>query len=365
MTSHEPTATRDAYAQRLRDYLASESEATLYQASLLSLAFIEHGVGPEDIVALHAESVQQVLEGRSYRDQVRASADALSFLLEVMIAYGVQYQGYMQLKLREQAREADAVAERERQRAEQAERARHDQADLLRVIAHELNTPLTAVKGYVDRAARYLAEGRQERLPRALQIASESADRLAHLIASLTEASREGPVALDLAPVDVRAVAVRACAMAAPAAAEKGIRLVAPEPGDGPLVLGHEDGLLTIFGNLLSNAVRYTPEGGQIIVSVCGDPEGVAVAVADTGVGMSDDVQGRMFDKFYRAAEALRMERQGLGLGLTIARQYAAALGGCIVVASTVGEGSTFTVRFPPMGQGVREGDRGADTQQG
>src|SRR5215210_5290639 len=113
-TPAETLAPADAYASCLRDYLLTHGEEALYRASLLSRSFVEGGLGPEEIVALHGEAFSQAVGGLSYREQARASMDAIQFLLEVMIAYGVQHREYMEMRLRETARLAAEQTDEER-----------------------------------------------------------------------------------------------------------------------------------------------------------------------------------------------------------------------------------------------------------
>ena len=110
---------------------------------------------------------------------------------------------------------------------------------------------------------------------------------------------------------------------------------------------GDADALLTVFGNLLANAIRYTPEGGQVTVRLGAGDASAWFEVADTGVGMTEDVKARVFDKFYRSPEARGIEAQGLGLGLTLVRQAVAAHHGSVSVESAPGAGSTFRVTLP------------------
>src|SRR5437763_211051 len=110
------------YEGILDTYLRLHSEDALYQASVLSQACIESGLGPEDIIALHFDALSQLLKGRSYYDQARASGDAQQFLLEIMIAYGVKFKEFLELKLQETLRDAESRAGRERERAMEAER---------------------------------------------------------------------------------------------------------------------------------------------------------------------------------------------------------------------------------------------------
>ena len=126
------------------------------------------------------------------------------------------------------------------------------------------------------------------------------------------------------------------------AAAEKGLVLVHDDALSSVSVVGDADALLSVFGNLLANAIRYTPAGGSITVR-CGADDGEAWAtISDTGIGMAPEIQERIFEKFYRAREARDVEAQGLGLGLSLVQELVQAHGGRVDVQSALGEGSTF-----------------------
>src|SRR5437763_6876966 len=149
----------DAYAEALAAYCRERSEAALYRASLLSQTFVESGLGPEDIIALHCECMDGILRGRPAREQVAATNDAHQFLLEVMIAYGVKYKEFLELRLSQTLREAEARAARSRERVEEAERIGREKDEILGVVAHELRTPIAAARGSVDLAVRSLNRG--------------------------------------------------------------------------------------------------------------------------------------------------------------------------------------------------------------
>jgi signal transduction histidine kinase len=337
----------DAYAPALDDYLKTHSEAALYQASMLSQRCIDGGLGPEDIIALHCEALDRVLADYPPRSRLRASDDASQFLLEIMIGYGVRYREYVELKLTEGLRNAEARTEREHQRALDAERAQRDKGDLLTVIAHELRTPLTAVKGSIDLAQRYAEQGRSERVPRLLGTAQEAIGRLSRLTADLVEAGRTSLLSLERSPLDLAETVAQACSWARPSAVLKDIALNHAPPTEPVTVRGNTDAVLSLFGNLLSNAVRYTPPGGRITVGYRLDADTVTVEVADTGIGIAPESLGRIFEKFAREPEAERVEAHGLGLGLALVRQLVEAHGGQIAVTSTPTKGSTFSVTLP------------------
>ncbi len=352
MTADLSAAAPEAYDEILAAYLRTHSEESLYQVSLLSQSFIEGGLGPEDIIALHFETLDKILAGYSYREQARANSDAQQFLLEVMIAYGVRFKEYLQLKLEESQRDAEARATQERSRALDAERVGRQKGEILGVIAHELRTPLTAAMGNVDYAKRLLERGQVERIAALLDLAHEALNRLSRLSADLVESSRSGPPPLQLERLPVCQVVAQACSWVEATAVAHGLELHYETEQPGYLVQGDTDALLSVFGNLLSNAIRYTPAGGQVTVRWGADAAWVWVEVCDTGIGLGTEAKAHIFEKFYRAPEARRVEPQGLGLGLALVHQIVEAHAGRIEVESTEGQGSTFRVFLPLLAGG-------------
>jgi signal transduction histidine kinase len=337
----------DTYQQVLANYLTTRGEDALYRASVLSQTFVEQGVGPEEIIALHFEALEQAMTGFSYREQARAIGDAHQFLLEVMIAYGVKYKEFLEQRVRDSLRDAEARAAAERQRALDAERLERARADMLTEIAHELRTPLTAAMGSIDLAARHLSHGRTERLTPLLGSAREAMDRLSRLSAELMQATRGEAPQLSPRRLEFTALLDQAITWAELAAQDKGVDLTR-EPGpEHVTVWGDADALLSVVGNVLSNAIRYTPAGGQVTVRHGTDHTGCWVEISDTGIGVSDEARARLFERFYRAPEARELDAQGLGLGLTLVNQLVTAHHGRVEVDSTSGVGSTFRIVLP------------------
>jgi signal transduction histidine kinase len=185
-----------------------------------------------------------------------------------------------------------------------------------------------------------------------LTAAREAMERLSRLTGDLVEASRGGAPHLDRSPQDLVNLIAQACRWARAAAVAKGIALEWAREPLGVLVLGDADAILSVLGNLLSNAIRYTPSGGIVEVRHGVEQQLAWVEVKDTGVGMPEEVRTRIFEKFFRAAESQRMGA-GLGLGLTLVDQFVTALGGRVEVESSPGQGSAFRV-FLPLAQAPR-----------
>jgi signal transduction histidine kinase len=127
-------------------------------------------------------------------------------------------------------------------------------------------------------------------------------------------------------------------------AGEKNIALAVKAGRDLPAVLADPDRMAQVLGNLVSNALRYTGEGGQIILAASAGETGVSLQVQDTGAGIQPDDLPHIFNRFYRADQSRQQQHGESGLGLAIARSIVEAHGGSIAVASTPGQGTTFTI---------------------
>ena len=191
-----------------------------------------------------------------------------------------------------------------------------------------------------DEEAGLGASGRQY-----LEVIRRSTARLHALVEDLLlmaqiEAKR---IELTLAPVDLQALAKRSIESARPAATEKGVtlELVTDHP---PEVLADSDRIAQVIDNLVSNAVKFTNEGGRVTVSIEGDGDGLRLTVTDTGIGIPLDEHGLIFSRFFRASTATRQAIPGMGLGLAISRALVEQHGGTITLTSREGEGTHVTV---------------------
>lgn len=224
----------------------------------------------------------------------------------------------------------------QRQRLEQRQR------DFIAMVAHDLKNPLTTIKGYAQ-----LLRRRGVYDERAVGTIVVQTERLERLIDDLRDVARigAGGIALHRAEVDLAAL-VRTCVEEARAlAAAHTIRLDAPP---GPVVGRWDAGRLAqVVGNLLDNALKYSPDGGEVGVAVTAGARAAEVAVADTGIGMAPEVAARVFERFYRAPDGVATDRKGLGLGLYISKALVEAHGGRIAVESAPDAGSTFRVTLP------------------
>lgn len=223
-------------------------------------------------------------------------------------------------------------------------------SEFIATASHELKTPLTSMGLSVgllrERAAVKLSEREQE----LLAAAAEDVERLTDLVHDLLDLSRieAGKLELDRAEVPVARLVERAVERLRLQADEAGVALAVDVPDGLPLVVADPTRVAWVVTNLVSNALRYTDQGGHVRVSAVADGPRVGVSVADDGEGIPLEMQGRIFDKFVQVEGARSVG--GSGLGLAISREIVRAHGGTIRVDSAPGEGATFTFMLPTAG---------------
>jgi heavy metal sensor kinase len=212
--------------------------------------------------------------------------------------------------------------------------------------SHELRTPLTAIKGQVEVALTWPRDPAAYR--EVLQAVNEDVDRLIRLVGSLLTLARAdaGQIPIAQEAVDVSGLVEAAVEQVRAAAGQRNIQLVV-EAGPSVTLPADEDLLLQLLLNLLDNAIKYTPSGGEVTAGWSTDGSQVSLWVHDTGVGIASEHLPHIFDRFYRVDKARSRAEGGVGLGLSICRWIAEAHGGSISVESLPGKGSTFTVRLP------------------
>jgi signal transduction histidine kinase/HAMP domain-containing protein len=240
----------------------------------------------------------------------------------------------------------DITGEREAERAKQ---------DFFALVSHELRTPLTAILGYVELVlADDGAPFPPEHAPH-LEVIERNARRLVRLVGDLLFAAQvEGaPLLLEPGEVDLAALVRDAVELASRRAEECGVALEM-DLETVERCVGDRDRLAQVLDNLLSNALKFTPPGGRVVVRLASDGPSARIEVADTGMGIAAEDLPQLFDRFYRARNATGRSIPGLGLGLTIVRTIVDGHGGTVSVRSESGRGSTFTVMLPAAGSGTR-----------
>jgi PAS domain S-box-containing protein len=222
--------------------------------------------------------------------------------------------------------------------------------DFISVVSHELRTPLTSLKGYTDLLLSGATGELTELQSEFLGIIQLSTTRLSNLINDILDISRieSGTLEIKHEPIDYRKIVADTLRVMKAAADAKQISMDAALPETIPPVRGDADKVTQVLTNLVSNAIKYTPEGGWVKVNleVTGEAS-VTTCVADSGIGVTPDDQKKLFQKFFRADNSSTREAGGTGLGLVIAKTLIELLGGAIWVESEPGHGSRFYFTLP------------------
>ena len=215
------------------------------------------------------------------------------------------------------------------------------------VISHELKTPVSLIKGYASTLAREDANWDNEIIREIGAVIEEESDRLNELINNLLDASRIQAGALTLDLDDVSLAHIARISTERFQTQTQHHRFVFEFPDDLPLVKADQRRIRQVLDNLISNAIKYSPEGGAIRVGGWSEDGRVIVYVADEGIGIPLNEQDSVFDRFYRVDSGLRRDTQGVGLGLFLVRAIVEAHGGEVWLESEPGKGSTFYFALP------------------
>jgi signal transduction histidine kinase len=236
------------------------------------------------------------------------------------------------------------ASEREHAVADKLTQADHQKSEFLALVSHELRTPLTAVKGFVDTVLLHWDRLPDDRRRELLTRASSNADELGRLVRQLMEFGRTESGPIQIAPDKLDVAAAVDLAMLGIAPVTAGHRLEVDVP-DGLVVDADADAFNHVLVNLLTNAMKFSPEGSLVVVSARRAEGEVVVSVADQGPGIAPDEQERIFDRFYQSRNG--NHARGTGIGLTIAQRFTAQHGGRIWVDSAPGRGATFSFTMP------------------
>lgn len=252
------------------------------------------------------------------------------------------------------AAQARAQLERERAARAEAERLSAQKDEFLAIVAHELRSPLGAILGWAHMLRRH---GAGEEFNRGLDVIEQSVQVQTKLIEDLIDLTRiaSGQLRLEIRPVEARAFIDAAVEAVRPTAEAKRISIRKVLDLAVPPVAGDPTRLQQVMVNLLSNAMKFTPEEGSVEVVLRRAGDRAEICVADTGIGIAPDFLPHVFDRFRQGQSADSKRQGGLGLGLAIVRQLAQLHGGEASAASPgEGRGATFTLRLPLTQDGAQ-----------
>ena len=222
---------------------------------------------------------------------------------------------------------------------EQVVRAQRSKDEFIANVTHEMNTPLTSIRGFAELLASGALEG--ERAQRAAQTILTQSERLQSLVASIINYSEIDSDDLPVYEVDASRIARETLAALTPEFREKKVVLLS-EIKDGVLLMSRQERVTEIFGNIIRNAIRYNREGGSVSVLLTQEE----FTVSDTGIGISEENLERIFDRFFTVDKSHNGKNGGFGLGLSVVKKLCRKQGWALTVESKEGAGSTFRIGF-------------------
>jgi PAS domain S-box-containing protein len=276
------------------------------------------------IVWLHDSAVTMTVDGTAY---------TRGFIVDVTAR-------------REAEMERDAILARLQAQNEELRAVDRLKDEFVALVSHELRTPLTSIRGYLELMMD--DTNLTDEQAHFMRTIDRNAVRLQRVVGDLLFLAQveAGKLSLEHEPLDVNDVVADALDAAQPSARSKSIELTA-ETQRLPIIAGDRARVSQVLDNFVSNAIKFTPSGGRVLVTTSACSDGIEVQVADTGCGVPADELPRLFQRFYRTHAATAQAIPGTGLGLAIARAIVEGHGGRIDVESEEGAGTTFRFRLP------------------
>ena len=301
------------------------------------------------IIALALSIVVAAFLASRFTSPLRRLTDAAGKISEGDLSSRVPAEGLGGAsEVAELSRQFNRMAARLEDSVEVIRRDRDRSRDFLADVSHELRTPIAALRTFNELVRDQAADDPEARRE-FLEASSQQIDRLDWLAQNLLELSKldSGLVLLELRPDDLRACVESAAEHAEQSAERRGVELRVLLP-DRPVRIHHDPQRIgQVVGNLVGNALKFTPRGGLVEVEVQPDREGAILRVRDTGEGIDPADLPRIFERFYRGGRATEARSSGSGLGLAIVKSIVDMHGGRIAVESRAGHGATFTVFLP------------------
>ncbi len=319
------------------------------------------------VAAVQRQPLQDIINSNALDDLIRPifRAGWVALLLALIFAYLISR--WISSPLQNLSEAVHGIAEGQKTRVEltgpkevqdlglafnemsqQVNASQQSQRDFVANVSHELKTPLTSVQGFAQAILDGTASDPAS-LKNSAQVIFDESGRMHRLVVDLLDLAKldAGTSVLDLAPVNLELLLSSVLEKFSPQAKISKVKLIS-EIKSMPLIVGDGDRLSQVFTNLVDNALKYTPEGGQISIQTDQTQENIRVSVIDTGVGISPEEVNRIFERFYQIDKArTREEDRGVGLGLAIAEQIVKGHGGQMMVLSELGKGSRFIVDLP------------------
>jgi signal transduction histidine kinase len=365
---------------RMPDMDGFETATAIRQAeSTRSIPIIfvtAHGKTQQELAKAYAlgasDFIEKPIDPDALRAKVRVITDLSRLVRQTRLEAEARHEQHMRDERQRWETEALRARVEEQERATAAEHAARVDAeqanrlkdDFLATLSHELRAPLNAIVGW---AAMLKMRGAAEpTFSKAVDVIERNARVQSRLIDDMLDTSRivAGKLRLEMATVDITHVVDRAIEAIRPAAERKRVSLAAEIDRGLPMAAGDHERLQQVLANVLSNAVKFTPEGGDVRVRACRQGSGACITVKDSGAGIAPEFLPHVFDRFRQGESGPARTHGGLGIGLALARNLVELHGGTIEAHSDgPGKGATFVIRLPIPAVKVTDGGGAAQAE--
>ncbi|MBI5958217.1 MAG: hybrid sensor histidine kinase/response regulator [Chloroflexi bacterium] len=250
------------------------------------------------------------------------------------------------LLLVQQRKEIEALRLQDHQSFEALNRMKDE---FIRMATHDLRNPLNVILGYTEVVGRLdIAESHQPMRNDALQAIRQNIQKMRGLVTDILDVAQvETGTGLTFSTLSLKTFLEKCLADFYIVAQQKQIKLIFNAPDSSTEITVDEHYMTRVVDNLVSNAIKYTPSGGEVTISACADIDYATIEITDTGIGIAEDDLMHLFDAFYRASHVQHEDIEGSGLGLAIVKTIVEKHSGLITVKSEPGKGSTFSIRLP------------------
>ena len=245
--------------------------------------------------------------------------------------------------------EREQLVKQQNRLVSELRRTDESKSDFVSTVSHELRTPLTSIVGYLEMMREGFGGDLSQQQSSMLDVVDRNSRRLLSLIEDLLTLSRieAGTFRVEPTDVDVASLVSGVIQAMIPSANESSLSIEADVASDTGAIFGDASQLERVLLNLMSNAIKFTPEGGRVSINAFRDGDKVHIAVSDTGIGIAVEEQSRLFTRFFRSPDAQARAIQGTGLGLTIVKSIIERHGGEVMLQSAHGAGTTVNITLP------------------
>jgi signal transduction histidine kinase len=352
------------YSRALQSYLETGGEDALLQAYQVGRDALARKLGVLEVAALHQEAlVSALLQMLAPTESSRIAKKASEFFAETLAPFEMTHRGFQEANailsdLNDELRRRVAVILREYQAAQeqidQHRKMEQMKDEFISLVSHELRTPLTSIHGSLGLLNSGLAAGLPEKARQLLEVAHRNSQRLVRLIGEVLDLQKieSGTMAFDLRPLEIGPFLEQAIEANEAYGAQFRVSFVLNGVPPRLGISADPDRLMQVITNLLSNAAKFSPSDGTVLVSARRRRGVVRITVTDRGPGIPKEFRARIFQRFAQADSSTTRERAGTGLGLSISKAIVDRMGGHIGFETEVGVGTTFYVELPLVEQG-------------